>query len=199
MNSRRRYKLRAFAAKLRGLLGRHQWDDEFDQEVQEHLRLLAERFEAQGMSKAEAAAAARRQFGNTTILQENRRELQAIPSIEALWFDLRCSLRTLWKSRVFAAVSIATLGLGIGAATAIFSVIYNVLLEPFPEKGAARMVYPGIHNSEQSQDPGRQGYTATEVLEFAESNHVFDGFTAAAENPCCTTVQKVPSGSTERT
>jgi putative ABC transport system permease protein len=183
MNSRRRFRLRAFAAKLRGFLRGHQRDDEFDQEVQEHLRLLAERFAAQGMSREEATAAARRQFGNTTLLQEERRELRTLPSMEALWHDLRYALRTLWKSRRFAAVSIATLGLGIGAATAIFSVIYNVLLEPFPEKGAARMVFPRIHNTQQSQDLGRQGYTATEVLEFAENNHVFDGFTAAAGEP----------------
>ena len=96
-----------------------------------------------------------------------------------LWQDLRYAARTLCKSRAFAAVSIATLGLGIGAATSIFSVIHNVLLEPFPEKGAARMVFVRIHNTQQGQDQVRQGYTATEVLEFAENNHVFDGITAA--------------------
>jgi hypothetical protein len=84
--------------------------------------------------------------------------------------------RTLWKSRAFAAVSIATLGLGIGAATSIFSVIHNVLLEPFPEKGAARTVFLRIHNTEQSQEVGWES-TAAEVLEFGESNRVFDGIT----------------------
>ena len=74
-------------------------DDEFDDEIQEHLRLLAERFVAQGMSREEAAAAARRQFGNTTLLQEDRRELQTLPSIEAWWHDLRYALRMLWKAR----------------------------------------------------------------------------------------------------
>src|SRR5215470_13652906 len=100
--------LRAFAAKLRTFFGvqRH---DEFDDEMQEHLRLLTERFEYQGMSKREAAAAARRQFGNLTLLQENRRGLQTFVSIEALWHDFRYSLRTLRKSRGFAAVSILTL------------------------------------------------------------------------------------------
>ena len=172
-------RLRVLAAKLHGLLSRRQHDHEFDDEVQEHLRLLAERFEVQGMPKGEAAVAARSHFGNTTLLKEHRGELQTLPSIEALWNDVRCSLRTLWKSRTFAAVSIVTLGLGIGAATAIFSVIDNVLLEPFPEKGAARMVFVRIQNTQQSQDQGRQGYTATEVLEFAENNHVFDGVIAA--------------------
>jgi len=173
--------LRVFAAKLRGFFGvqRH---DEFDDEMQEHLRLLTERFESRSMSKKEAAAAARRQFGNLTLLQEDRRGLQTFLSVEALWHDLRYSLRTLRKSRGFAAVSILTLGLGIGAATAIFSVIENVLLEPFPYKGAERMVFPRLHNAQETEEGGRQGYTPNEVLEFTETNNVFDGITAAAED-----------------
>jgi len=176
-------KLRAFASKLHTLLRRqHRPEDEFDDEVQQHLQLLTERYMAQGMSRQAAAEAARRQFGNTTLLQEDRRDLQRFPLIEEVWHDLRYSLRTLWKARGFAAVSIATLALGIGAATAIFSVIDNVLLAPFPYQGAARMVFPRIHAAQQAPDEGRQGYTANEVLEFAENNHVLDGLTAAKED-----------------
>ena len=112
-------------------------------------------------------------------MQEDRRALQTLPSIEAWWHDLRYALRVLWKERGFAVVSIVTLGLGIGAATAIFSVIYNVLLAPFPEKGAERMVFARIQNVQQGQQGGRQGYTATEFLEFAENSHSFDGIIAA--------------------
>ena len=182
MSSSRESKFRAFGAKLRGLSTGYQHDDEFDDEVREHLQLLAERFVAQGMSREEAAAAARRQFGNTTLLQEDRRGLQTLSSVEALWQDLRYALRTVWRSRAFAAVSIATLGLGIGAATAIFSVIDNVLLAPFPYKDARHIVFPRIQGAQQAQDDGRQAYTATEVLEFSENNHVFDGITAASED-----------------
>src|SRR5437016_5327943 len=183
MSSRRESRLRAFAAKLRGFLRGQQHDDEFDDEVQAHLQLLADKFAQQGLSQKDAAAAARRQFGNTTLLQEDRREMQTLASVKALGHDLRYAVRTLWRNRGFAMVSIATLGLGIGAATAIFSVIDNVLLEPFPYQGAGRMVFPRIHNPQQSQDDGRQGYTATEFLELAENNHVFDGITAAADEP----------------
>ena len=176
-------KLRAFASKLHTLLRRqHRPEDEFDDEVQQHLQLLTERYMAQGMSRQAAAEAARRQFGNTTLQQEDRRDLQRFPLIEEVWHDLRYSLRTLWKAGGFAAVSIATLALGIGAATAIFSVIDNVLLAPFPYQGAARMVFPRIHAAQQAPDEGRQGYTANEVLEFAENNHVLDGLTAAKED-----------------
>jgi hypothetical protein len=98
---------------------------------------------------------AQRQFGNTTLLQEDRRALQILPSIEVLWYDLRYSLRTLSKSGTFAAVSIATLGLGIAAATSIFSVIHNVLLEPFPYQGAARMVFPLLTFHEENWETFR--------------------------------------------
>ena len=181
MGSRLEFRARALAARLRGHLSRRQHDQEFDDEIREHLELLTARFMAQGMSREEASRAARRQFGNTTLLHEDRRELQTLTSIEALGLDLRHAIRTLWKSRAFAAVSIATLGLGIGAATAIFSVIDNVLLAPFPYQGAGRLVFPLIHGAQQSQDDGRQGYTPSEVLEFAENNRVFDGTTAAEE------------------
>jgi predicted permease len=173
---------RGFAARLRGFLSRQQRDDEFEDEIQEHLQLLTERYKAQGMSREEATRSARRQFGNTTLLQEDRREMQTLTSLDSLWLDLRYSLRTLSKSRAFAAVSIATLALGIGAATAIFSLIDNVLLAPFPYKGASRMVFPRIHGAQQSQEEGRQGYTAAEVLELAETTRVFDGMTATQED-----------------
>lgn len=181
MSSRLAFRVRAFVAKLRGLLSREMPQDEFSNEVQEHLQMLTERFAAQGMSPENAARAARLQFGNISLLKEDRRELQSMTGVEALWVDFRYAMRTLFKSRAFAVVSIATLGLGIGAATAIFSVIDNVLLAPFPYKGADRMVFPRIQGAQQSDQQGRQGYTANEVLEFVSSNHVFDGTTAAKE------------------
>ena len=172
-------RLRAFVARVAGLFGPRKPDNEFDEELQEHLQLLMDRFVAQGMSREDAAAAARRQFGNTTLFEEDRRELRTLVSVEDLARDLRYALRSLGRSRAFAAVAIATLGLGIGASTAIFSVIDNVLLEPFPYKDPGRMVFPQIHDTARDQEGGRQGYTADEVLEFTEQNHAFDGVIAA--------------------
>jgi hypothetical protein len=179
MSTPRASRLRAFAARLRGFVRGPRQDDVFDDEVREHLRLLAERFMAQGMPRVEALVAARRQFGNTTLLQEDRRALQTLASAEALWHDLRYALRTLGRSPGFAAVSIVTLGLGIGAAAAIYSVIHNVMLSPFPYRDADRMVFPRIYDPRQGPEVGRQGYAAAEVLEFVENSRVFDGTTAA--------------------
>jgi hypothetical protein len=110
-------RLRSFAARVLGLFASRKRDSDFDQEVQSHLQMLADRFVAQGMSR-EAAAAARRQFGNTMLLQEKRRELRTLVSLEDLGRDLRHALRSLARSHAFAAVAIAMLALGIGATTA---------------------------------------------------------------------------------
>ncbi|MGZ4816754.1 MAG: ADOP family duplicated permease [Terriglobales bacterium] len=163
-------------------MSKYRHDDDFDDEIRQHLDLLTEKFVKQGMPRDEAVVTACRQFGNTTLLQEDRRELQTLTSVEAWWLDLRYAVRTLGRNGAFAAVSIATLALGIGAATAIFSVIDNVLLAPFPYKDARHIVLPEVHGAQQGQDDGRQVYTATEVLEFVENNHVFDGTTAANED-----------------
>jgi predicted permease len=182
MGHGRIYRLRAFAARVLGIFAPRKRDSDFDEEMQTHLQLLVDRFVAQGMSREDAAAAARRQFGNTTLLQDDRRELRTLVSVEDLGRDLRYALRSLGRSRAFTAVAIATLGLGVGASTAIFSVIDNVLLEPFPYKDSARMVFLQIHDTSRGQEGGRQGYTSDEVLEFTEQNHVFDGVTAALED-----------------
>ena len=148
-------RLRALAARVAGLFGPPKQDSEFDEEVQAHLQLLVDRFVAQGMSREDARAAARRQFGNTTLLQEDRRELRTLVSAEDLGRDVRYALRSLGRSRTFAAVAIATLGLGIGASTAIFSVIDNVLLEPFPYKDPGRMVFLRIHDTARGPEGER--------------------------------------------
>ena len=175
-------KFSAFLSRVRAAFHGRKQEDEFNEEIREHLQLLTETYVQQGMNRVEAAAAARRQFGNSSLLQEECRSLRTFEWLAILWQDLRFAGRTLWKSRMFAALVIAILGLGIGAATAIFSVIDNVLLEPFPYKGADRIASIRIHGMEDDENGGRQGYTSAEYLELAENNRVFEAISAASED-----------------
>jgi putative ABC transport system permease protein len=94
--------------------------------------------------------------------------------METLRQDLRYALRNLAKSPGFAVVAMLTLALGIGASTAIFSVIENVLIEPFPYTDAQRLVSLQIHNTEDNRPGGRGAYSGSEYLDYVEQNHVFD-------------------------
>jgi putative ABC transport system permease protein len=97
--------------------------------------------------------------------------------------DLRYALRQLRRNPGFAAVAIITLGLGIGASTAIFSVIDNVLLNPFPYKDAGHIVYPRVHGSTQTPDEGRQGFSSDELLAFAAQSQSFDSVIGTSDDP----------------
>ena len=87
-------------------------------------------------------------------------------------------LRTLRKSPGFAIVAIFTLALGIGASTAIFSIIDNILMDPFPYRDAGRLVAIVIHDTERNQPGGRSGFNGPEFYAIAEQNHSFDGMIA---------------------
>lgn len=91
-----------------------------------------------------------------------------------LWQDAKFGLRTLVKDRVFLVTAILALALGIGSTTAIFSVIDNVLLEPFPYTAQNRLVSIEIHDSTSSQPYGREGLAPPEFLDYQQQTHVFE-------------------------
>jgi putative ABC transport system permease protein len=91
-----------------------------------------------------------------------------------LWLDIRYAIRNLGKTPGFTAVAILTLALGIGASTAIFSVLENILMEPFPYPDAQRYMSIQIHDTERNEPGGRAGFTGPEYLDYVEQTHVFD-------------------------
>jgi putative ABC transport system permease protein len=92
----------------------------------------------------------------------------------SLWHDLRFAMRSLSKARSFALWAILALALGIGSTTAIFSVIQNTLLDPFPYRDSERIVVVRIHDLAQSEPGGREEYSKPEFFEIQKQNHVFE-------------------------
>jgi len=122
------------------IIGRQDLYKELSREIQEHLEQKIEELVAGGMPRAAATHAARREFGNVSLVEEDSRSTWRWSSLESWFADVRFGARTLRTSCGFTAVAILTLGLGIGATTAIFSVIHSVLLNPLPMSDPARVV-----------------------------------------------------------
>ena len=162
-------------SRVRGLFGRNQADSEFDREMQMHLQLLTEQFIRQGMDPKDAWSAARRQFGNTTLLRQRHRESRTLLSFPNLFQDLRYGLRMLWKSPAFTVIAALTLALGIGATSAVFSLIQGVLLTPPPyQKPQQLILISSVRTDGQKMDRPR-GWAAQQWMEWNEKVGSFQG------------------------
>ncbi|HLK66059.1 MAG TPA: ABC transporter permease [Bryobacteraceae bacterium] len=131
---------RVFAARLRGLFIRNRAECELENEVSFHLEMLIEDNLRAGMKPAEARRAAMRSFGGVEVMKETYRELRTFGSIESLARDFRYALRAMHKSPGFTMVVVICLALGIGANTAIFSLIDAALLRMLPVAQPERLV-----------------------------------------------------------
>ena len=143
--------MREWWSKLaRALHLRRGLDDDLSDEMRAHLELMTDDNLERGMPPGEACAAARRHFGNLTRTQERAREAWQFSRLETFLQDIRYGLRGIRKAPSFSLVVIFTLALGIGANTAIFSVVYSVLLRPLPYPHGERLVRLGESTAQAS-------------------------------------------------
>ena len=164
-----------FWLKLQSLFRRNRSSQRLNDELQFHLdQQIAENL-ARGMNAEEARHAAMRTFGNPTYLKEETRDTWGWTRLEQFAQDFRYGLRSLRKSPLFTAVAVLTLALGIGANTAIFSLMDQVLLQLLPVKHPERLVLLTERGIRFGDSWGDNDISYPMYRDFRDSNQVFSG------------------------
>jgi len=150
-------------------------EQRLDAELRFHLEQRIRDYVASGLSPDEARRQANLTFGGFEQVKQDCREAHFETQIEDLLRDFRYALRSLVKDHRFALVAVFALALGIGASTVMFSVLYNVVLHPFPYRDFQRAVVMNLLDlTVPSNDSGRYHFTIPEFLAIRDQNHVFE-------------------------
>jgi putative ABC transport system permease protein len=171
------WRLRQFLLRLVNTLRRSRAEQQMSREVDAHLAILEEGFLRRGMSPEAARLAARREFGGVEQAKEVQRDARRVLWLEDGWRDVGYALRTLRRTPGFTAVAVMTLGLGIGATTVIYSVVRNVVLDPFPYSDSDRLVDVVVRDG--ADRVFRGALPAAEFLDYMEQSDVFEDVAGA--------------------
>ncbi len=182
-------RLRIIGKRLRSLLWRSNQEDELAREIDLHVDQLIRESIAGGMSPIEAHRQARRQFGSLDVTKEECRDMRRVNFVEDLVQDLRYTIRSLAKSPGFTAVVVATLALGIGANTAIFTIVHGVLLRPLDYPQPHQLMY--LTAESPAVGGTLNALSAPEYTEFRQMNRSFAAVGAYSTSGAAYTTSEV--------
>ena len=165
--------LRAFFHRAGGVFAKERKDQELAQEIQSHLQFHIEDNLRAGMSPEEARREAIIRFGSVESVKESYRDRRGLPFLETLLQDLRFGTRMLRRNPGFTATAVIVLGLGIGANSAIFSVVNAVLLKPLPYTNGERLVE--IHQGAPRAGVSNIPFSVAEINDYRNQSHTLDG------------------------
>ena len=159
---------------IRRLLDSRTVEAKLDAELRFHLDQQAAEYVARGMSPAEAHRRAQIGMGGMEQVKQKCRERRWENRLGGVVRDIRFAMRRFVKEPRFSATAILALGLGIGSTTLIFSLVYNLLFQPFPYRNFQRSAVVRIHDMSETGNDGRGWFSIPEFLAFREQNHVFE-------------------------
>src|SRR2546423_3423317 len=167
-------RFRILFARATGLFFRGKRERDLDSELRAHLQMLTEDNTRRGLTPEEAAQAARREFGGFEQTKEAYREQRSLPFIDTLVQDLRFALRMLAKKPAFALVAVLTLAVGIGATSAVFSVVDRILFRSLPYPQDDRLVSFGV----MAPFDSREFMLGPDFVEWRARQTAFESLTA---------------------
>ena len=171
------FSLQNMTSGLRSLFQKKEVEQELDEELRTYLEMATEEKMKQGMSRDDAVRAVRLDRGSLGVAKETVRAAGWESLVETCWQDLRFGLRMLRKNPGFTAVAVLTLALGIGANTAIFSVVYAVLLKPLPCSKSEELF--NVFQQQSQDETVQTGWSYPNFQELREHNHVFSAVAGA--------------------